>query len=493
MVAVMGHIDHGKSSLLDCIRKTKVVDTEAGGITQHVSAYEVLHKTNEGKEERITFIDTPGHEAFATARSRGATVADIAILVVAADDGVKTQTLEAYESIKETQTPFVVALSKVDKPEASVERAKSSLVENGIYIEGYGGDISCVEISSKTGQGVDELLEMILFLAEVEEFTGDLALSARGIILDSEMDPQKGMGATILIKNGALKKGECVLSGDAFSPIRMMEDFAGNPINEATFSSPIKIIGFNKLPKVGASFITVSKKKEAENLIAENRSSEEDLSPRSLEYNADTRTMTLIPLLIKTDTVGSYDGILHEIQKLQKKYANVYLNILTSGVGDVTENDVRLASGSEDTIIIGFHVSPARGVEEIALRNKTPIQTFDIIYKMSQWLEEEIEKRKPRIKIEKMIARAKIKRVFSNTKNAYVAGGKVQEGTLESKAKVKIFRREAEIGHGTILELQQGKVRAEKVEEGVEFGIRIETKTELVAGDTIEVFVIREG
>lgn len=496
IVAVMGHIDHGKSTLLDYIRKEKVTETEAGGITQHVSAYEVITQNEKGEEETITFIDTPGHEAFSAARARGATVADIAILVVAADDGVNTQTLEALEALKETSTPFVVAITKIDKDSANVEVAKSSLVENGVYIEGYGGDISYAEVSSKTGAGVDELLETILLVAEIEELTGDPSVLAEGIVLESSIDPQKGTSATLLIKNGTLNKSTFVVSEDTFSPVRILENFQGEPLMEATFSQPVKLIGFNKLPNAGAPFITVAKKKEAEKIVSEFSQELPKEPKKTTEEILKKMTATekaLVPILIKTDAVGSQDGVIHEIKKLGEKYENVDIEIISTGVGDISENDIRLASGSEDTIIVGFHVGLATRVPELAERNNTTLETFNIIYKMSEWIESEVEKRKPRVEIEESIAKAKIKRVFSNTKNAYVAGGKVQEGTLEAKAQVKIFRRDAEIGRGKVLELQQGKVRADKVEEGLEFGIRIETKTEVNSGDTIEVFVVREG
>lgn len=495
IVAVMGHIDHGKSTLLDYIRKEKVTETEAGGITQHVSAYEVTTKNEKGEDETVTFIDTPGHEAFSAARSRGATVADIAILVVAADDGVNTQTLEALESLKETNTPFVVAITKIDKDGANPEHAKSSLVENGVYLEGYGGDISYAAVSSVTGEGIDDLLQTLLLVAEVEELTGNPAEKATGIILESSIDPKKGMSATLLIKNGTLKKGTYVVSENAYSPVRILENFKGEPLEDATFSQPVKIIGFNTLPDAGAPFTSLLKKKDAEkeaSAFATESPKETEKTTEEILVEMNAHEKVVVPIIVKTDAIGTKDGVLHEIEKLGNTYEDVDVQIIGTGVGDISENDIRLASGSHDTIIIGFHVGLASGVSDIAERHEVTLEVFTIIYEMAQWLGEKLDERKPHIEIEESVANAKIKRVFSNTKNAYVAGGKVKEGTLKSNARLKISRRDIEIGRGKILELQQGKIKTDKVEEGEEFGIRIETKTEMVAGDTIEVFTTRE-
>ncbi|HET8575151.1 MAG TPA: translation initiation factor IF-2 [Candidatus Paceibacterota bacterium] len=490
VVVVMGHIDHGKSTLLDAIRKTKVTETEAGGITQHVSAYEVTHKNEKGADEKITFLDTPGHEAFSAARRRGANVADIAILVVAADDGVKTQTLEALSALQETKTPFIVALTKIDKPGANVEIAKSSLIENGIYVEGYGGDIPCVPLSSKTGEGINELLEMILLVSDLAELRGDSSLPASGTVLESNLDAKKGIGATLIIQNGTIKKGLFVVSGDAYAPVRMMEDFQGKAIAEASFSSPVKIIGWNKLPEIGAPFTLAASKKEAEKMITEKN---EPAAAATSSRTVATDEIAVIPIILKTDVAGTRDGVLHEIGKLNQAHEHVKLQIISSGVGAVSENDVHLASGSGGTVILGFHVSADARIQDAAARGEILIQTFDIIYQMTEWLESEMTRRKPKIAVEESIAKAKILRVFSNTKNAYVAGGKVTEGTLRTGSHIKIFRRDAEIGRGKIVELQHGRTKTDKVEADLEFGIKIETRTEIVRGDTFEVFVIKEN
>ncbi|MCK5591056.1 MAG: GTP-binding protein, partial [Candidatus Pacebacteria bacterium] len=264
IIVIMGHIDHGKSALLDYIRKSNVVEGEAGGITQHTSAYEVEHTTKEGDIKKITFLDTPGHEAFSDMRSRGAVVADIAILVVSAEDGVKTQTLEALRAIKDADIPYIIAINKIDKPGADIEKTKNSLSENEIYIEGYGGDIPVQPISAKTGEGIPEILDMMLLVAEMAELKGETGKRAEGIVIESKVDPQKGISATLVITNGKLERGMYVVAEDVVAPVRIFENFSGKTINEAQFSSPVTIIGWNKIPSVGSSFVSFSKKKDAE-------------------------------------------------------------------------------------------------------------------------------------------------------------------------------------------------------------------------------------
>ena len=261
VIVVMGHIDHGKSTLLDYIRKTNVVEGEAGSITQHVSAYEVIHKNVNGDDKRITFIDTPGHSAFSAMRSRGANIADIAILIISAEDGVKPQTLEAYNSIQEAKIPFVIAINKIDKPNANIQKVKNELIENGIYVEGSGGDISFVPISSKSGEGIPELLDMMLLIAEMEDYKGDSSLLAEGFVLESKVDPQKGVDTMLIIKEGAIKRGDFLMVNNQVSPIRRLEDFLGNPIDEAIFSSPVRIIGCCDVPDAGLPLKLILQKK----------------------------------------------------------------------------------------------------------------------------------------------------------------------------------------------------------------------------------------
>jgi len=274
VVVIMGHIDHGKSTLLDYIRNSNVVEGEAGGITQHLSAYVVEHKTKEGESGKITFLDTPGHAAFQQMRLRGADVADVAILIVSAEDGVKPQTLEALESIKAADIPYIVAINKIDKPGADVPKTQASLVENQIYIEGMGGDIPWAPISAKSGDGVDDLLDLVVLAADLAELKGDTNVPATGTVIEGYLDDKRGTTATLIINNGTLKSGQCVVSGNTYAPVRIMEDFNGNSIKEASLSEPVGIVGFSEVPEVGSDFVTVENKKAAEKNDYCQRSSE---------------------------------------------------------------------------------------------------------------------------------------------------------------------------------------------------------------------------
>jgi translation initiation factor IF-2 len=489
IIVIMGHIDHGKSTLLDYIRKSSIVDGEAGGITQKLTAYEVSHKTKDGKEKRITFLDTPGHEAFSEMRSRGANVADIAILIVSAEDGVKQQTKEALESIKKAGIPYIVAINKIDMPGADIEKTKQNLAENDIFIEGYGGDIPFVSISAKEGTGVDELLDVMLLVAEMEAFEGDLSLPAEGVVIESHLDSKKGVSATVVVKNGILSKGMFVVAEDSISPIRIFENFLGKKIDEASFSSPVKIIGWSKLPKVGSVFTSCKTKKEAEKISQKysGLNKKEVVGKQTTDIENES---VVIPLIIKTDVVGMLEAIEKEIGKIH--HEKISLRIIHKGAGDITENDIKMASSAKGAIAIGFNVKANASARELAQRLGVTINIFDIIYEVTQWLESEVKKRAPKVLIEEIVGRAKILKVFSKTKNKQVVGGKVLEGSLKTKAKVKIIRRENEIGKGEILGLQQQKASAEKVDEGNEFGTIIESTTEISAGDIVEAFVTIE-
>ena len=270
VVVVMGHVDHGKSTLLDYIRSSNIVAGEAGGITQHLGAYEITHKTSEGDERKITFIDTPGHEAFSSMRSRGANVADIGILIIAADDGIKKQTKEAYETIKTANLPFVVAINKIDKPDANVDRIKTELMEMGVFLEGFGGTTPYAEISAKTGSGIDSLMDMIILTADLEDWKGDLGKKGEGVVIETNLDTKRGITAVLVVKDGKIEKGDYIVVGDAIAPTRIFEDTSGKQIKEARCSTPIKITGFDKEPEAGEIFETYENKKDAEKAAKEN-------------------------------------------------------------------------------------------------------------------------------------------------------------------------------------------------------------------------------
>jgi translation initiation factor IF-2 len=478
VVVIMGHIDHGKSTLLDHIRKTNIVEKEAGGITQHLSAYIVEHATKDGETKRITFLDTPGHAAFQKMRLRGADVADVAILIVSAEDGVMPQTLEALTSIKSAGIPYVVAINKIDKPGANLVRTQSSLIENEIYIEGMGGDIPWAGISAKTGEGVSDLLDMVLLVADLADLKGDLHAPAEGRVIEGRLDPKRGNTATLIIKNGTLKSGLFVVSGKAYAPVRIMENFLGKGIKEASFSDPVGIVGWSETPTVGSAFYTVENKREAEKAIL-------NAAADSREETEVRGDLPIIPLLIKADVLGTIDAIKHEIGKLSSD--RIAIRIIGAHVGDVNVNDVQNVSATENAIIVGFNVKVERAAQDLAERLGVEIDTFDIIYKLSEWLETAFKNRTPQREEEKVTGKAKILKHFSTQKNAHVLGGRMEEGSLTVNQPVKITRRDIEIGRGVLKNIQQQKSDVKTITEG-EFGMQLESKTEIAPGDFIEAF-----
>lgn len=478
VVVVMGHIDHGKSTLLDFIRKANVVAGEAGGITQHLSAYVATHTTKDGATENITFLDTPGHEAFQKMRLRGADVADVAILVVSAEDGVKPQTLEALESIKAAGIPFVVAINKIDKPGADIPRAQASLIESGIYIEGMGGDIPWTPISAKSGQGIDDLLDLVILTADVADLKGDSNAPATGKIIEAKLDKKRGNTATLIVKDGTLHSGSFVVSGSAYSPVRIMEDFAGRTIKEASLSTPAGIVGWNETPKVGDLFYIVNSKKEAEVAILNTTNDTSDSI-------ATKSNLPVVPLLIKADVSGTIDAILHELAKFQSDRISV--KVIASQVGDIGVSDVQNVSATDNAIIVGFNVKLERPAKELAERLGVEINTFSIIYELSEWLNNALKNRTPKREEKVVTGKAKIIRHFSVQKYTHVLGGRIDGGVIKQDQPVRILRRDIEIGTGEIKNVQQAKSNVTQVTEG-EFGMQLETKTEISAGDYIEAF-----
>lgn len=483
VVGIFGHIDHGKSTLLDYIRKSNVVASEAGGITQHISAYEVTHKTVEGKEVKITFLDTPGHEAFSKVRTRGANVADIAILVVSGEDGVKPQTLEVYKYIKDSGLPYIVAVTKMDKPAADLDRTKQNLAENEIYVEGYGGDITCVPLSAKTGQGVDDLLEIIALQAELLELKGEKDALGSGIIIESRLDPKRGITAVAIIKNGTVSKGTFAASGTSLTPLRFILNAEGEQVEELSFSSPVQIIGWDKIPQVGKEFRTFLKKDQAQEYIEEEKKKEKPVT-----RTAVAEDMTTLPLVIKADTAGSLEAIENEIGKLSRE--RIVPKIISSGVGTINENDVKLAISTPGTIIFGFHTKTDSSALALAERSSVTISTYTIIYELTDRVSELLTEREPRIEVEETIGTAKVLKLFSASKGKQVLGARVLTGKISLNASLKIMRREAEIGKGKLRELQQGKVAATEVLEGTEFGAMVESKLDLAPGDVMEAIVM---
>jgi translation initiation factor IF-2 len=508
VVVVMGHIDHGKSTLLDYIRKTNVVDKEVGGITQRMSSYEVVHKSTDanGKDasKTIVFIDTPGHESFSAIRARGATAADIAILVVSAEDGVKPQTLDALKAIKDAGLSYIVGISKIDKPNADIDRVKLSLAENEIYVEGYGGNIPWVAFSGKTGVGVDELLDLILLTAEVDEISGDPFTDAECIVIEANRDKVRGVSATLIIKNGTLYTGSYIVSGTALSPVRIMENFLGKPLKEAGPSTPVRVVGWTAEPEVGGVCFTFGSKKSAETYVEDEiikvkersealekvRKSDKIIATNkanalAFENGEEIIETVIVPVIIKADTSGSAEAVVYEI-KNKIKVPNVEIRIVAMSIGDVLENDIKLACGKEGTVVLGFNTKVDNSAKSMAERNGIHIMTFDIIYKMTEWLQAFAEENRPRTQIEESKGMIKVLKIFSSNKDKQVLGGRVEVGTISFNDEVKILRRDIEIGRGRVRELQHHKEKTSSVDEGLEFGSMIESKIEITAGDKLE-------
>lgn len=483
IVVVMGHVDHGKSTLLDYIRKTNIVDREAGGITQHLSAYEVEHTDKEKKMRKITFLDTPGHEAFTGMRSRGATVADIAILVISAEDGIKAQTKEVIELIKSSNMPYVVAINKIDKPNANVEKVKYELLEHEVYLEGLGGDIPFVPISATNGTGIDDLLETVLLVADMHELKGNYSSSATGLVIESHVDSKTGSKATLIILDGSIKKGEFIVAGQSFASTRMLQNYFGKSIDEAGPSQPITLTGFNQVPNVGDLFETVKTKKEAEALCLNNTQNKS-----VLENNTCADGDKIIPIIIKTDVAGTCEAILREIGKIKKDC--ISYKIISAGVGDINEGDVKLASSDKDAIIIGFNVKLGNIARDINEQTGVKIEIFNIIYKLTEWLEVYIEELRPRQEVHESIGKVKVLKLFSKIKDKQVIGGRIEEGQITIGGHVKILRRENEIGTGTIVEIQSQKIKVKELGEGNECGLTIESKIEIAPGDYLEAFKV---
>jgi len=482
IVVVMGHVDHGKSTLLDFIRKSNTVAKEAGGITQHVAAYEV-EREKDGVNKKITFIDTPGHAAFKAIRARGANVADIAILVVAADDGVKAQTLEALSSIREAKIPFIIAINKIDKPNANIERTQASLAEQGVYLEKLGGDVSWTAISAKVGTGVDELLDLVLIVAELQEYKGDRGKPAEGYVIEANRDPKRGLAATLIITEGIVRSGMTILAGRAIAPVRIMESTTGMSLREASFSSPVRIVGFDELPEVGTAFRAYKNKKEAE-----------AARPAPIAAGKGTPAQTteagehfVLPIIVRADAAGSLEAIAHELTRLGDERSSV--RIVQSGIGAVSEGDVKTAlAGELPATVIGFNVGIDKIAEDYSRQQSVRVEMFDIIYKLTERIEELLVEARPKRSVEEIVGRAKVLKQFSTRKDMHVVGGKVSEGYLSKGASVRVSRRNTVIGVGKIKNMQANKTDVSRVEAGSEFGTQIESPFEIAQGDVLECF-----
>jgi translation initiation factor IF-2 len=477
VVAVMGHIDHGKSTLLDTIRKSNVVAGEHGGITQHVSAYEVTHERGEG-DEKITFLDTPGHEAFGAIRGRGAEVADVAVLVVAADDGVMTQTKEALSAITSAEIPYIVAINKIDKPGANPTKTKQDLTDAEILIEEYGGDVPAIELSALQGDGIDELLETILLIADVAELTCDDEALANGVVLESDIDTRRGIAGTLIIKNGRLSKGDFVATDGAYAPVRILEDFNGKSIHSATPSSPVSVAGWSELPIAGSVFKTFKTKAEAESYATTGGTSGVSGTVAPGE--------DVIPLTIKTDAAGTLDAVIHEVNKLDQEMYT--LQIVKGAIGNITKEDIEFAAGNEKSIVVGFGVKIDSAAKGLAERQEVSVETFPIIYKLVEWLQKKIEEKRTAVTVEEENGTAKVLKQFSSQKNNQVIGCRIEKGEFAVKNTAKVIRRDNQIGTAKIKGIKVMKNDVQSIREDNECGMSVESAITIAPGDKLIAF-----
>lgn len=488
IITVMGHVDHGKTSLLDAIRKTNVTSTESGGITQHIGASEVRING-----QKIVFLDTPGHEAFTAMRARGAHVTDIAVLVVAADDSVKPQTIESISHAKAAGVPIIVAINKIDKPAANLDRVKQDLTEHGILVEDWGGDVICVPVSAKTGEGIVNLLEMILLQAEMMELKANPNRLAMGSVIEARLDKSKGPVATLLVTNGTLHSGQSLVAGTCAGRIRLMTDYKGKTIKKAGPATAVEILGLTEVPQAGDEFNVVKEDKIARE-IAENR--KEKLREEVLARNASTTLEQLfsqikegevkeLNLIIKGDVQGSVGALVASLEKLNNE--DVKVNIIHTGVGTVTESDVMLA-GTSGSIIIGFNVRPSTAVQTMADRENIQIRTYRVIYDVIDDVENAMKGMlDPEFK-EEILGKVEIRNTFKVPGVGIVGGAYVIEGKVVRNAEVRLVRDGIVIHEGTISSLKRYKDDAKEVAQGYECGIGIENYNDIKEGDIIECF-----
>lgn len=492
VVTVMGHVDHGKTSLLDSIKKTHVTQSEAGGITQHIGAYTV---NLSGK--KITFFDTPGHEAFTSMRLRGAQTTDIAILVVAADDGVMPQTLEAISHARSADVPIIVAITKIDKPEGNPERVKQELMNENLVPEEWGGDTIVVGVSSKTGEGIDDLLEMILLVAEMKELKANPNRRAVGTIIEANLDKAKGPMATILIKNGTLRFGDAVVSGTCSGRIRAMEDDKGKRVKKAGPSMPVVILGLNDVPNAGDTIYAVNDDKTAKTIADKNKeiSREKRLSQTTkisldnLFEKISEEDVKELNIVVKGDVKGSVEALNQSLLKLSTE--EVKISVIHSGVGGINESDVTLASAS-NAIVIGFNVRPNINAIELAKTEDVEIRTYRVIYEIINDIEQAAKGMLDPDIVEEILGRCEIRQTFKLPNNQMVAGVYVLSGKILRNSKVKVLRDDVVIHEGDIASLKRFKDDAKELATGFEGGLVIDGFNDIKEGDLLESYIMKE-
>jgi translation initiation factor IF-2 len=481
IVTILGHVDHGKTTLLDTIRKANVAAGEAGGITQKISAYQVK---KHGK--LITFIDTPGHEAFSGMRERGVSIADIAILVVAADDGVRPQTKEVIQFIQEKKLPVIVAINKIDKPDARPDRVKQELAEHGILFEGWGGDVICTEVSAKNNLNIDALLDALLLLSEVEDFRADEKRDGLAVVLESHLDPQKGPVATVLVKTGTLRVGQDIVAGKAFGRVRRIEDFSGKSRETAGPSLPATLYGFNDVPQVNDVVQVVSGKAFARLKSQEALLKEGEVKKVIRKENEDVK---LLPIVLKADVQGSLEAIGQILGAIE--HPEVALDIVAQGVGSITESDVKLAETSRARIY-GFNAQPTSVAKRIAETSEVPIQSFNIIYKLVEAVKRDLAALLPPERIRTDYGRLSVLAVFKSGKRDMILGGRVAEGKIVRGSLLEVKRDGEIIGEGKMGNLQRNKENATEVGQGNECGLVFEGTTKIQTGDILVSYSVEE-
>ncbi len=489
VIAVMGHVDHGKTSLLDAIRGAQVAKGEAGGITQHISAYQVEHN-----DRMITFLDTPGHEAFAAIREHGAHLTDIVIIVVAADDGVKPQTIEAIRYARNAGARIVVAINKVDKEGANEALVKQQLAEQNLLVEEWGGDIVALPVSAKTKQGVSALLDMILLVADVEDLKADVDVPARGLIIEAHVETGRGPIAHALIEEGTLKPGQFVVAGGAYAKVRNLEDTAGKAIKQAGPSTPVVISGFKTLPEFGDEFMVLAGEKEARTkaaAVAVERASgaaRGDMSSSELlRIISRSDKLQELPIIIKADVQGSLTSVADSLKSVETD--EVAVRIVGSGVGVVSENDIHLAH-SAGAIIYGFNISAAPNIRRLASRDQVSIRLYNVIYELIDDVKLELSKLLTDEIVEREMGELEVKGLFKTTKAEVIAGGEVKKGILKAPALVRIYRGKDQVGEAELVGLKRGPNDATDLAEGELGGINLKTEGRLALelGDRVEFF-----
>ena len=489
VVAVMGHVDHGKTSLLDAIRGASVAKGEAGGITQHISAYQIEHN-----KRLITLLDTPGHEAFAAIREHGAHLTDIVIIVVAADDGVKPQTIEAIRFARKAGVRIIVAINKIDKEGANEAMVKQQLAEQELLVEEWGGDIVALPVSAKTKQGIPELLDMLLLITDVEEMKADATVPARGLIIEAHMENGRGPIAHALIEEGTLKVGDFVVTGGAYAKVRNLDSTAGKPVTSAGPSTPVVISGFKTLPEFGDPFNVVANEKlarsESANVAAERASGSgrTDMSSSELlRIISRSDQLQELPIIIKADVQGSLTSVADSLKSVETD--EVAVRIVGSGVGVVNENDIHMANSSK-AIIYGFNTSVATNIKRLASRDNVSIRLFNVIYELIDDVKTELSGLLADEVIEKPMGTLEVKGVFKTTKTEVIAGGEVLDGKLTVPALVRVFRKKELLGNAELKQLKRGPNDAKDIATGELCGLTLTTTTriELELGDKMEFY-----